>query len=100
MVARSNPCFELWLILHERDFDAMLDRHQIQAELARIRSDYDKDGSKTLDFDDLVKRVSEAEDRAARQLARRGEERIPYNNPSTTVGMLTNAIRVADAKSR
>lgn len=99
-VARSNPCFELWLILHEKNFDAVLNRHQIQAELARIRPDYDMGGSKTLDFDDMVMRVGDAENRAARQLARRKEERIPYNNPSTTVGILTAAIRNADAKSR
>ena len=99
-VARSNPCFELWLILHEREFDAVIDRYQMQKELARIRTDYDKDGSKRLDFDELVARVHEAEERANKQLARRKEERIPYNNPSTTVGMLTAAVRDAHANSR
>lgn len=99
-VARSNPCFELWLILHDRDFDALRDRHQIQNELAKIRPDYDKSGSKTLDFDELIERVTDAEERAAKQLARRKQESIPYHNPSTTVGQLTCAIRVASAKSR
>ena len=99
-VARSNPCFELWLMLHEQDFDAMCDRHQMQTRLAAVRSDYDRGGSKKLDFDDLITGVAEAEVRAERQLARRREEGIPYNNPSTTVGMLTAAIREADGKSR
>ncbi len=99
-VARSNPCFELWLLLHERDFDAVLDRHQMQRELARVRPDYDKNGSKSLDFDDLILGVGAAEDRARTQLSRRAEEGVPYNNPSTTVGKLVAAIRVADAKSR
>ena len=97
-VARSNPCFELWLILHERDFDAMCNRHRIQDELARLRPDYEQSGSKTLD--DLVARVRDAEKRAARQLVRRRQEGIAYNNPSTTVGQLTQAIRDAAAKSR
>ena len=27
-VARSDPCFELWLILHKRDYDRPCDRHE------------------------------------------------------------------------
>ena len=98
-VARSNPCFELWLILHKREFDAVLDRHQILKQLERVRPDYLKD-SKTLDFDDLVVDAHDAETRAKRQLARRAEEGAPYNNPSTTVCLLTAAIRDAHANSR
>ena len=33
-IARSNPCFELWLILHEQDYDRPDDRHRVQAHLA------------------------------------------------------------------
>ena len=99
-VARSNPCFELWLILHERDFDSMLDRHQIQKELAKLRPEYDKSGAKEVDFYELIQRVEVAEDRAAKQLTRREEEHSPFNNPSTTVGSLTGAIRAAAKKSR
>ena len=29
-VARSDPCFELWLILHERDYDRPCGRHEVQ----------------------------------------------------------------------
>ena len=36
-VARSNPCFEVWLILHEQDYDRPDDRHQVQRELQRLR---------------------------------------------------------------
>ena len=28
-VGRSNPCFELWLILHEQDYDRAEDRHEM-----------------------------------------------------------------------
>jgi hypothetical protein len=32
-VARSNPCFEIWLILHFTDFHRPDDRHAVQKEL-------------------------------------------------------------------
>ena len=95
-VARSNPCFELWLILHQRDYDKPNDRHAMQKALAKLRQEYDPDGSKTPDCDDLVKRVEEAERRAERGLRNRETGGAPYSNPSTTVGRLTHAIREAD----
>ena len=35
-VGRSNPCFELWLILHERDYDRYDHRHAAQAQLKAL----------------------------------------------------------------
>lgn len=98
-VARSNPCFELWLMLHIQEFDGPRDRHQMQAALANVRQDYDKSGSKELDFDDLIGSLEEAEDRAEKQLLRRQDEGSPFDNPSTTVGELTKSIRNAHASS-
>ena len=95
-VARSNPCFELWLILHEQDYNRPEDRHAMQKRLAQLRQEYDPDGSKTPDCDDLVKRVEEAEQRGERGLQNRETGGDPYGNPSTTVGRLTRAIREAD----
>lgn len=95
-VARSDPCFELWLILHERDYDRPCDHREAQRELARLRPEYDGGGSKTPDCADMVRRVEEAEERAEAQLRRREEEGAPFGNPSTTVFRLTRAIRDAD----
>ena len=95
-VGRSNPCFELWLILHEQDYDKPNDRHAMQKALAKLRQEYDQDGSKKPDCDDLVKRVEEAERRAERGLRNRETGGDPYGNPSTTVGRLTRAVREAD----
>ena len=36
-VGRSNPCFELWLILHERDYDKPGTSTAVQKELETIR---------------------------------------------------------------
>ena len=98
-VARSNPCFEVWLILHEQDYTKPNTRHQVQKVLQDLRPEYDKKGSKTLDFDDLVTRVQVAEQRGEKLLERceKGDE--PYGNPSTTVGRLCRAIREAHQKA-
>ena len=98
-VGRSNPCVELWLILHERDFDRYEDRHAMQKILAELRPEYDPDGAKTPDCDDLVKGVDVAERRSETQLRRRAEEDNPHGNPSTTVGQLTRKIREANARA-
>ena len=99
-VARSDPCFELWLVLHERDYDRACTRRDVQRKLASLRPEYDRDGAKTPDCADLVQRVEDAERRAETQLQRRVEEGKPHGNPSTTVGQLTRAIREADAAAR
>ena len=98
-VARSDPCFELWLILHEGDYDQPCDRWRVQGELKRRRPEYDGDGAKTPDCGDLVRRVDKAEERAEAQLHRREEEGKPCGNPSTTVGRLTRAIREAHERA-
>ncbi len=94
-VGRSDPCFELWLVLHEQDYDRPNDRHAMQAELKALRPEYDLDGAKTPDCDDLMARVDDAERRGEEQLRRREREDNPFGNPSTTVGRLTGAIRGA-----
>lgn len=98
-VGLSNPCFELWLILHEREFGKYEERHVVQSALAKLRPEYDSGGAKTPDCDELVNRVEEAERRGEALLRRREEEENPHGNPSTTVGRLTRGIREANARS-
>lgn len=95
-VARSNPCFELWLILHEQDHDRYETRQATQKLLEQIRPDYAREHGKAPNCDDLVTRVEQAEQRAQAQLARREDSGIPFGNPSTTVGHLTFQIREAN----
>ena len=99
-VARSNPCFEVWLILHERDYDRPDDRHQAQRELQRLRPEYDGGGAKVPDCEEMVARVLQAEERGQVLLRRREDEKEPHGRPSTTVGDLTKAIRRADRRAR
>jgi hypothetical protein len=100
-VGRSNPCFELWLILHEQDFDGSDDHHAVCRHLRKLRPEYDPRGSKVCNWGELIARVQEAETRAAKQLQQRESQGAPYGRPSTTVGHLTAAIRAAaDAAKR
>ena len=99
-VARSNPCFEVWLILHEQDYDRPDDRHQVQNELQRLRPEYEQGGAKLPNCKEMVDRVKDAEERGEALRRRREDERDPHGRPSTTVGKLTKEIREADRRVR
>ena len=99
-VGRSNPCFELWLILHERDYDKCSTCKTLQKELETVRPEYNRKRSKTPNCDELVAHVDDAEARAVVQLDRREQSGDPYGNPSTTVGLLVQTIREADEGAR
>lgn len=98
-VGRSNPCFEIWLILHIEDFHRPDGRHAVQKHLERLRPDYCPDGSKTLDFASIMQDLEVAEERAAKQLDSRNSEGDPFGPPSTTIHELTKSIKQA-AKRR
>jgi hypothetical protein len=99
-VGRSNPCFEVWLILHDEDFQRSDDRHQVCQHLRKLHGEYDPDGSKSCDWSKLIEYIEMAEKRAADQLERREREGARYGRPSTTVGHLTAAIREAARRSK
>ncbi len=94
-VARSNPCFEVWLILHMVDYDRQDDRHRVKDEFGRLASEHGLELSGKAIFEKLVATVEDAEERAEELDRRRKEEGQPYGRPSTTVGDLTKAIRNA-----
>ncbi|MBG0811843.1 RloB domain-containing protein [Methylosinus sp. H3A] len=94
-VCRSNPCFEIWLILHETDFDRPDGHKAVCTHLRSLRPEYDPDGAKLCDFDEMIARVERAETRARKLLTRRQDQRTPFGRPSTTAGELTAAIREA-----
>jgi RloB-like protein len=94
-VAYSNPCFELWLILHLQDFDKPVDHHQVQKHLEGICSDYSASSGKNPDCMPFVALVEKAESRATKMNQRRIEEGASGSAPWTTVHELTKAIRTA-----
>jgi hypothetical protein len=92
-VAFSDPCFELWLILHFQDFDRLEHRHDVQRHLETLCADYNRTRRKTTDCFKLMSLVASAEQRAERQLRRRENEGVPPRPPFTTVYKLTRRIR-------
>jgi hypothetical protein len=97
-IARSNPCFEVWLILHFEDFDKPDDRHEVQKYLQTICPEYDPNSGKTLDCERALGNLHEAETRALRQLDNRKKEGAEFGVPSTTVFQLINKLRTANER--
>lgn len=94
-VARSNPCFELWLLLHRTDFDRPDNRFDVQSALRRHCPEYNPSRGKLVDCVILLNTLTDAEQRAATLLRRRADEGDDMGAPSTTVHELTRAIRKA-----
>lgn len=92
-LAISDPCFELWLILHIEDYDKADDQRHVQRHLQRIFPSYDRSGAKTGNFDELLGAVDRAEERAKAQLQRRIDDGNPNSRPYTKVQNLTQALR-------
>lgn len=92
-IAYSNPCFELWLILHFMDHDSPEHRHDIQRNYEKLDESYCKTSGKAADISKIIGGVEKAEERAHNLNVRRFNERNVGGNPSTTVGLLTRALR-------
>lgn len=94
-LAISNPCFELWLLLHHRECPGESHRHRIQTMLKAHVKGYDKH----VDFDDYSSGYPMAVRRAGSldQLAESMGE--PGRNPTTGVYRLTERIIPPSASS-
>jgi hypothetical protein len=91
-VAISNPCFELWLILHFRDYNAWLDNRTA----SRIRHGLDGSSGKGLDAPRYMPLIFDAAQRAALLDDRheRNHTYFPDDNPSSGMHQLLRAIRI------
>lgn len=88
-VAMSNPCFELWLVLHLRDNPGMQHRHAMQ----RILQDLMPGAQlKHIDFEQLIAGYEQAFLRAERIKREAREAGDALANPSTEVFQLTDSI--------
>lgn len=93
-VAISNPCFELWLLLHLCDHTAHISPRDVQRLLSKHVPAYDKSD---LSFTDFVSGVGDA--------CKRGRKLDPTGaahdlNPSTNVWQLTLKIRRPEEAAR
>lgn len=87
-LAVSNPCFELWLVLHFRESPGSRHRDEVQRLLERHLPNYDKH----LDFNLVASLVPDAERRARRLDADAEEEGEAGRNPTTGMHRLTESI--------
>lgn len=97
-IAVSNPCFELWCLLHHQDQDAHIER----AECRRLLESYGTYNRRKKSFEGSViaEKWSDAEQRARTILLNRQREGNPFGNPSCTVHHLTKRIRDVAAESK
>jgi hypothetical protein len=93
--AISNPCFEIWLLLHFTDYDRPDDQAEVQRELESWCPGYSRDRQKLPDVAALIENLAGAEQRAAALDNRREAQGNPNGRPSTQVYMLTRALRGA-----
>ena len=91
-LAVSNPCFELWVLLHFRDSPGMQHRTSVLRMLRDQLPDYDK----RLEFNDVAQGVPDAVARAQRLDADATAMGEPERNPTTGVYRLANSTARSD----
>ena len=91
-LAISNPCFELWGLLHIQEQTAYIDRHRLQKRLAEVMPGYHHGRNPYFVKASLRGRFEDAEQRAMRLLKRQAANHNPEGNPSTGVHPLCRLI--------
>jgi hypothetical protein len=88
-VALSNPCFELWVLLHYDDHRAYIERAALRAKVKTHLPKYDK----AVPFAELHPSCDQASARAvALHDMHEGNGSVRHENPSTSVWELVEAI--------
>jgi len=87
-LAISNPCFELWLLLHFQDQTAYIERHPVQSACRGHMPGYEKD----VPCEQVFPRYREAVERAVKLDHWQETRGCAGENPSTGVHRLTERI--------
>jgi RloB-like protein len=91
-LAISNPCIELWILLHREDHQAWIDSHICQNKCAKLKL---TDGKHLVAPDDLYQEYSRAReyaDNLEQKHIRDGTKNLADHNPSSSVYKLVDAI--------
>ena len=91
--AYSNPCFELWGLMHFSCVAKPGSHQQTQRDLKRLLPSFCHERNPILPFDTLASRYAAAVVNAKRALKDRETENQPHGDPSTSVHLLTEQIR-------
>ncbi len=97
-IALSNPCFEIWLVLHIREQTAFIDRHKVQKQARDLGLMEGKKAKRVKEeaLDTLMKNVEVARKRAKDlDKMHRLNGSKPGSNPSTGMWRLVDTIRQA-----
>jgi RloB-like protein len=92
-VAFSNPCFEMWLILHFQDSTKHIERREAAKLLRKYMQNYEKEPDVVLLFDNDYALFPAAKDRAQKLLEQHQRDGKPLANPVSTVFGLVDCIR-------
>jgi hypothetical protein len=95
-LAVSNPCFELWLILHFREQGA----HLTSRRAAELLGKHIRDYRKHVRYEELSNGYTDAVERAESLDRRHLEAGTDGGNPSTGVHLLTERIRMLGKANR
>lgn len=90
--AVSNPCFEVWALLHFEEVNQPKHRHQAQKDLTKHLASYHHEKAPEISATDIDDRYEAAVRNSIRVLQNRVDEQDPFGNPSTTVHELTQSI--------
>lgn len=92
-VAYSNPCFEVWGLMHFEPYSRPGHHHDIQRQLKATLPAYCHATNPRIDALAIHQRYPDAVRNSALCQTRRAEEGNVNGNPSTTVHLLTERIR-------
>lgn len=94
-VALSNPCFELWVLLHFQEQTAWIHRHAAQGRCSGHIPGYDK----KVTYEELRGQYPDAVRRAKALDAQQERNHQPGENPTTWVYKLTERLLVLSRES-
>jgi hypothetical protein len=92
-IAYSNPCFELWAVLHLAPYGAQDGRHQLQRRLNELMPRYHHEHSPRIDYDQIKDHFETADQRARAHCEARIAEGTSHGCPQTNVGTLVRKIK-------
>lgn len=92
-IAYSNPCFELWGLMHYSCEARPGHHHETQKRLKLVHSGYCHEKNPVLSFTQLQPKYVSAVSNSIQALKNREAEGQTYGDPSTTVHLLTERIR-------
>ncbi|MGC7152733.1 RloB family protein [Paenarthrobacter ureafaciens] len=96
----SNPCFEVWLVIHDESYSRPCESADIQ-ERAKARGVIIKGSDKNIDLSKITGKFIAAEERAQRlrESHRSARSAFPSDTPSTNVDVLIRALISSAEKS-